>query len=204
MRALVALIVLMVCSATAAGGVPPRAALPYRDAMIRITRSAWGLDGPVATFAGQIETESAWNPRARSPVGAVGMAQFMPSTARWICGTHPELPPGCDTLSPSWAMQALVTYDRAIYQDTPAGTRCGRMWAALRGYNGGIGYWLDEWRIAGRPADLREADDACGLGRRSVRYCAENLSYPRDIIRAQPRYFTWGTGVCDASLQGRP
>lgn len=39
---------------------------------------------PVDLFKGLIETESAWNPGARSKVGAVGLTQVMPSTARGL------------------------------------------------------------------------------------------------------------------------
>lgn len=35
---------------------------------------------PAPVIAAQIQTESAWNPRAVSPVGAQGIAQFMPDT----------------------------------------------------------------------------------------------------------------------------
>jgi len=35
---------------------------------------------PAPVIAAQVQTESAWNPRAVSPVGAQGIAQFMPAT----------------------------------------------------------------------------------------------------------------------------
>lgn len=175
----------------------PRAALPYKSDLTREARLVWGLNAPVSTFAGQIHQESGWNPRAVSPVGARGMAQFMPATARWICGAY-DLD-GCDTTNPRWALRALITYDRHLYDRTPDGDECGRMWAALRGYNGGLGHWLAEWRSAGKPADLRAADAACGTARRSVKHCPENIGYPRRIIEHhQPRYEAagWGRGVC--------
>lgn len=197
MRAAALAVLLVAASMVCAHGAAPRAAMPYRDTLIRTARVVWGLDAPVATFAGQVQQESGWNPAARSSAGATGMAQFMPATAAWICGAYPGLPAGCDTLSPAWALRALVTYDRHLYVRTPPGTNCGRMWAALRGYNGGLGHWLAEWRAAGRPQDLRAADAACGKARRARRFCAENLGYPRRIIgRWQPLFAAWGPGAC--------
>ncbi|EJP2482718.1 transglycosylase SLT domain-containing protein, partial [Salmonella enterica] len=62
--------------ANAAG--PPPAALKYRSDVIRASRVDWGLNAPVADVAAQLHQESGWNPAARSPVGAQGLAQFMP------------------------------------------------------------------------------------------------------------------------------
>jgi soluble lytic murein transglycosylase-like protein len=174
--------------------------LQYRADLIRAARVEWGMGAPVATFAAQIHQESHWRPDARSPVGASGLAQFMPATATWLCGRSPDLPPGCNTMNAAWALRALIAYDRYLFELTPtAGDDCGRMWAALRGYNGGFGHWRTEWRNAGSPAELRDADAACGTGRRSARHCPENLGYPRRIIeRWQPAYVAagWGAGVC--------
>jgi len=50
---------------------------------------AWGLEAPVALFAAQVHQESGWREDARSPVGALGLAQFMPGTAAWIAQLYP-------------------------------------------------------------------------------------------------------------------
>lgn len=55
--------------------VPARYAEPIRRAASR-----WGVGA--ALLAAQLQQESGFNPRARSPAGALGIAQFMPATAR--------------------------------------------------------------------------------------------------------------------------
>jgi len=194
------LAILLMCSSVC-GAQVPREALPYRNDLIRESRAVWGMDAPVATFAGQIHQESRWNASAKSPVGAAGMAQFMPATASWICGFAKDLPPGCNVLNPNWAIRALVTYDKYLYDRTPkVGNTCGRMWAALRGYNGGLGHWNKEWQNAGRPSNLKLADASCGTASRAIKHCRENLTYPEKIVtRWQPLYNKagWGAGVCD-------
>lgn len=173
----------------------------YRRDLTRSARLVWGLDAPVATMAAQIHQESGWRPDARSHVGATGMAQFMPATATWICGAYSDLPPGCDTLSPAWAMRALATYDKHLYDRlTIAGGECNRWWATLRSYNGGLSHWLKEARLAASPADREAVNSACGQASRHPKHCAENLGYPERIIRRhQPKYEHWGRGVCRQS-----
>lgn len=170
----------------------------YKRELRRAAYAIWGLDAPVATFAAQIQQESAWRPDAVSYVGASGMSQFMPATARWICGAYPELPAGCDTTNPTWAMRALVTYDKHLYDRLKiASSECNRMWAALRSYNGGEGHWRKEAALTECPMDRYNVDAQCGKASRSVKHCAENLGYPQRIIeRHQPRFLTWGRGVC--------
>lgn len=59
----------------------------YRDAVEKSANTA-GL--PVGIIAAQIQQESGWNPKAVSPVGARGIAQFMPGTwAEWGNGKDP-------------------------------------------------------------------------------------------------------------------
>jgi soluble lytic murein transglycosylase-like protein len=90
----------------------------------------------------QVAAESDFNPDARSRVGALGLAQFMPATwAEWADGT-----PGVQPLSPSELMlldprdpedciRAQATYLAWLLARFPADT----LHAALAAYNWGIG-----------------------------------------------------------------
>ena len=177
--------------------IPP-AAQKHRGQLVRTAHAVWGLDAPVAVFAAQVHQESAWKPEAVSRVGARGLAQFMPATATWWCQRIGLQPLDCQPHNPTWALRALVGYDKYLYNLTP--TRYNtydRMWVALRGYNGGLGHWQREAAATGAAQPTRQqVDAACGKARRAAVHCAENLGYPRRIlIELQPRYLTWGPGL---------
>jgi soluble lytic murein transglycosylase-like protein len=173
----------------------PRAALKHRADLVRIAHAEWGLDAPVAAFAAQVHQESGWNPAAVSQVGARGMAQFMPATARWWCQVNNLSAEACQPSNPVWAMRALVGYDKWLFERVRGSTEFDRLWAALRAYNGGLGWWLQEAKLAGS-LERQEVDAACGRARRSAAHCPENLGYPRRILTVlQPLYLGWGRGV---------
>ena len=175
----------------------PQAAQQYRALLVRTAHAVWGLDAPVAVLAAQIHQESAWNAQAISRVGAQGLAQFMPATATWIAGVDPALA-ARQPFSPAWALRALVTYDRWLYERTPARyAPKDRMWVALRGYNGGLGHWQAEAAASGAARPTRvQVDAACGRAKRAPVHCRENLDYPhRILVVLQPRYRAWGSGA---------
>lgn len=178
-----------------AQSVPP-AAVKYRADLVRIAHAEWGLDAPVASFAAQINQESGWNPAAVSKVGARGMTQFMPATAKWWCGLTGQAVADCQPSNPVWSMRALVGYDRWLYARVNGESEFDRLWAALRAYNGGLGHWQAEAATV-RPLKGRESiDAACGRAKRHISFCPENLGYPqRILIVLQPRYLGWGRGV---------
>ncbi|MGA8926785.1 MAG: transglycosylase SLT domain-containing protein, partial [Solirubrobacterales bacterium] len=60
-------------------GLPDFVPAPYRAPLLR-SASRWNVSPGL--LAAQLEAESGFNPRAVSPAGALGMAQFMPATAR--------------------------------------------------------------------------------------------------------------------------
>ncbi|HIF3110312.1 TPA: transglycosylase SLT domain-containing protein [Salmonella enterica] len=178
---------------------PPTAALKYRSDVIRSARVDWGLNAPVADFAAQLHQESGWNPAARSPVGAQGLAQFMPSTADWIAGIFPALS-SREPYNPGWAIRALVSYDRWLWQRVTVPDGCERMAMTLSAYNGGPG-WVDRDR---RLARSRGLDDARWFGAvetvnagRSAANWRENRRYPQRILHTlAPRYLSWGGASC--------
>ncbi|EHN5173272.1 lytic transglycosylase domain-containing protein [Salmonella enterica] len=178
---------------------PPPAALKYRSDVIRASRVDWGLNAPVADFAAQLHQESGWNPAARSPVGAQGLAQFMPSTTDWIGGVFPALE-AREPYNPGWAIRALVNYDRWLWQRVAVPDRCERMAMTLSGYNGGAGWVNRDRRLARR----RGLDDTRWFGAvatvnagRSPAAWRENRHYPqRILLDLAPRYLTWGGASC--------
>ncbi|EBF8302816.1 lytic transglycosylase domain-containing protein [Salmonella enterica subsp. enterica] len=178
---------------------PPAAAKPYRAEVIRTARAVWGMDAPVADFAGQFQQESGWNPAARSPVGAQGMAQFMPSTADWISQQFPALRER-EPFNPSWAIRALVQYDQWLWQRVAAADGCQRMAFTLSAYNGGLGWVNRDKKLATqRGLDAGVWFDAVATvnAGRSAANWRENRGYPQRILyQNAPRYLSWGGANC--------
>lgn len=173
--------------------VPPAAAR-YRGELTRQARLVFGLEAPVATLAAQVHQESAWRPDARS-IYAHGLAQFTPDTAEWIGGVDAALA-GADTGNPAWSLRALAVYDRWLLDRVKGVTACDRWWAGLRAYNGGLGHWQKEARLAAPSLDRGAIDARCGQASRHVKHCRESLAYPRLILlKWQPLYASWGPGV---------
>ncbi|MFE8103581.1 transglycosylase SLT domain-containing protein [Brenneria goodwinii] len=178
---------------------PPAAAQQYRGELIRNARLIWGLNAPVADFAAQIHQESGWNPRAVSPVGAQGLAQFMPVTAQWISGIMPELKTK-QPFNPAWAIRAMTRYDRWIWQRVNAADDCQRMAMTLSGYNGGLGWVQRDQKLAAQRGLDRQRwfghVAAVNAGRSKANW-RENRHYPqRILLELAPRYLTWGGRSC--------
>jgi soluble lytic murein transglycosylase-like protein len=82
-----------------------------------------GIDPDI--FARQIEQESGFNPNAKSPAGALGIAQFMPGTAKGL---------GVDPMDPQAALRAAAKLDKSYLDDYGGDWRL-----ALAAYNAGPG-----------------------------------------------------------------
>lgn len=190
--------ILMVAAFTVKAQTIPREAYEYRRDIIRHGRAVWGLDAPTAAFAAQIHQESGFRENARSGVGALGIAQFMPSTQRWIQGAFPEELAG-NPLSPEWGIRALVRYNKYLWDRIPVyADICERLAFTYSGYNGGIGWTLKRQRLSDRPGQCLGAtcDINPGITAANQR---ENSGYSRRILlHLEPIYTAagFGPGAC--------
>lgn len=177
----------------------PRDAMRHQLTLKREAHQVWGLQAPVATFAAQVHQESRWRTNAASPVGAQGMAQFMPATARWISGIDGQLATG-DTQNPTWALRALVVYDKWLWDRIKAFDDCNRMAFTLSAYNGGLGWVYRDQALASSSGLDKltwwSSAETVNAGRSAANW-QENRHYPQVILfKHQPIYAAWGPGVC--------
>jgi soluble lytic murein transglycosylase-like protein len=194
-----AFVVLIVASCTygnTAHAQPiPREAQRYQLTLKREAQLAWGIQAPVATFAAQVHQESRWRLNARSPVGAEGLAQFMPATANWIGGLYPSLADRAPT-NPTWALRALVTYDKWLADRIRADDECQDMAFALSAYNGGLGWVYKRQKLSDQPGLCLGATCQINPGITAASQ-QENQHYPELILRRyEPLYASWGNGAC--------
>jgi hypothetical protein len=91
---------------------------------VKAAADATGM--PEQLVAAQIETESSWNPNAKSPAGAEGIAQFMPGTFKTYGKGSPY--------NVEQAFAAYTAYMKALLKQEG-----GSMQKALEAYNAGPG-----------------------------------------------------------------
>jgi membrane-bound lytic murein transglycosylase MltF len=185
--------------ATPSYGEPvPSAAKQFQRSLTREAHAFWGLNAPIALFAGQIHQESLWRPGVSSRF-ASGLTQFTDSTAEWIAEVYPNQLGGPDVFNPEWSIRAMVLYDLWLYERVPEAASEYDRWAfTLSSYNGGLG-WVKR--------DVRLCDAAPGcdpevwfgnVERHSSRAdwaIEENRGYIRILTHRQYIYNTWGLTV---------
>ena len=118
---------------------PQRYPIPHRDALAAAARQ-WSLDE--ALVYSIIRQESRFMPEARSRVGATGLMQLMPATAKWVARQIPLQPYRPDMLvQPDTNIQMGAYYFRRVLDDL------GHPILATAAYNAGPGRarrWRDE------------------------------------------------------------
>lgn len=197
----ISLLMLVSCEPVCAEMIP-NAAKQHRAVLVRSAHAVWGLDAPIATFAAQVHQESRWRMDARSPVGAEGLAQFMPSTTEWIAAAYPKHLASAQPYNPGWAMRALVTYDLHLHKRNQARSQCDHWAMVLAAYNGGQGWVNRERRLAlakgADPLAWFNSIEKFNAGRAAANF-KENRHYPRAILFKWESLYEkagWGNGVC--------
>ena len=179
------------------GPRPPKACEQYRGLFAEEFRRAGLRQVYRPWLAGQIEQESSCRADARSAY-AIGLTQFTPAAEetanrRWST----ELAGLGGARNPRWAVRAQML-DMKLwivrFAERGSPTARDRFGLAARGYNGGVGWILDERRAAtgdgGNPHLYDTLPPYCERFR-SAENCAENLSYWPHIERRARKYRRW-------------
>lgn len=192
-------VTLALIAATATSQVPERCRV-YQRAITAHAHNTFGLDAPVATLAAQIQQESSCKATAISRVGASGLAQFMPATAKDMAARYPQALGAADPNNPAWAIAAQAIYMRDLTRASRGATECDTWAFGLAAYNGGLGWVRRDQAVCLR---IEGCDKARWFGhveahadpRRALTNIAENRGYPVRILRTlTPRYVASGYG----------
>ena len=177
----------------------PKNSYQYKAIVIKEARQRWGAEANVALCAAQFHHESGWNNEAKSPVGARGLGQFMPGTAKDVHTRYADLR-ALEMYSPLWSIRALFLYDRELYTAIKPlkGTYihdCSRYAMMLSAYNGGLGWLNRDRRLtinAGKNPD-RWWDNVELYTARAGWAKKENRDYPvRIMLRHTQTYMAQG------------
>lgn len=180
----------------------PEASAMYRRWIEQAVAEEWGIDGSPARLAAQLHQESSWNPHARSAVGAEGLAQFMPSTARWIAVAFPDKLGDFDPQDPQQAALAAAVYDGWLASRNPGAGQCSTWSFALSAYNGGETNLRREQALADKAGRNRRrwSGNVADMRARSIGAWRENRGYVQRILLVlEPAYVDagWsGQAVC--------
>ncbi|WP_170833119.1 transporter substrate-binding domain-containing protein [Microbulbifer marinus] len=119
--------------------IPGKDLSPYDDL---VKASALNYDFDWRMVVAQMWQESNFNPKAVSPVGAQGLMQVMPATAKEM-GFPPPL------FEPERGIKAGVKYlDWVRDRFAPTLPTANKLWFTLASYNAGYGHLLDAQRLA--------------------------------------------------------
>ncbi len=181
--------------------IPPASAL-YRHYVDQAAVEQFGVKASPARLAAQLHQESSWNPHARSAVGAEGLAQFMPGTARWIAQQFPDQLGHFDPWDPQQAAMAAAIYDKWLVDRHHGATPCSTWAFALSAYNGGGVRLHHEQALAERAGydGTRWFRNTAMFRDRSLPNYRQNRHYVRHILTVlEPAYIAdgWeGKAVC--------
>jgi len=178
-----------------------RTRLPRYQPLLEAAGERYGFDWRL--LAAQMYQESHFRERVRSPSGAVGLMQLLPSTARAL-GVE-------DLRDPAANVETGVRHLRMLHDRLPGATPQDRLDLALAAYNVGYGHVQDarhlarrkgldpdRWSSVARTLPLlsqeryyRRAEHGYCRGEEPVRYVAEVRTYyeilkRRAVLQAAP------------------
>lgn len=176
------------------------------------TAGATCAAAPPSVLAAQLEAESAWNAAARSPVGAQGIAQFLPGTwIRW--GRDGDGDGVRNPWNPADAIPAQAGYDCALADRMQAALRAGQVSGRLTdlmlaAYNAGPQTVLDAHgvppiqetrdyvaRITARAAAFADTTGTATGGTLATRL----VQIARSQVGAR---YAWGGGIATGPSEG--
>jgi soluble lytic murein transglycosylase-like protein len=170
-------------------------ALRFRATLQREAQAVYGLNAPVAMFAGQIRQESGWRPDVTAWDNGRGLAQFMDATADQVARQFPELG-APNPYDPRWAIRALVRYDGWIFGRVKGDAECDHWGATLKGYNAGPGYVQQAQKKSEQPGKWFGVTEFVPTRQNPKNFEYSRL-YPHWIIfKHQPLYASWGETIC--------
>jgi len=122
----------------------------YRSIVNTELRRYYNDDTQAARFLAQLDAESACKTHARSPVGAVGLAQFMPFTWKDMKRWYPRQLSRCTPNIAECAIRAQVLYmkrlEAYVRRVIKPESDCAKIAMATAGYNAGVGWIRKESR----------------------------------------------------------
>ena len=129
--------------------------LDYQETIVAAAR-ANGL--PPSLVAGIIRQESAFDPRATSPVGARGLMQLMPPTAREMASRLDARSPADGLYDPEYSIELGTAYLKQLLKRFD-----GNVELAVASYNGGPNRIQRLWNEAGPSPELDDFVENLGL-----------------------------------------
>jgi soluble lytic murein transglycosylase-like protein len=178
------LLISMLLVGNAQAFVIPPLAYELRERIQRETWFVFGSKTYSSLISAQIHQESLWNPKAKSYVGAAGLAQFMPTTATWISRLYPKDLRGNNPYDIEWAIRAMVRYDKLLYDKYEWTVGEHRLAFMLSAYNGGAGNVEKDRTLAtekGRDPTLWFCNTE-HWSNRKPEFIKENRNYAKYII----------------------
>lgn len=201
MRILLPVLLILISQFAAAVQIPLEAKRWQRE-LTHVAHQHYGLNAPIATLAAIIHQESRWKSGAVSPAGAQGLAQFMPSTAKWMPEIYPQLKTAAP-FDPRWSIRAMVLYTVWINKRVDAVDNCEQWAFVLSAYNGGLTWVKRDQKLAkssgANPLVFFDEVENYNAGR-SLANFKENRNYAHLILRKfSTEYYQtgWGLEACN-------